>query len=61
MNDETTFENFAEKKLRKIFKNGSPIVISIDDIGDDSTKRALKDIVETGKIAAVIRNEDLNK
>ena len=58
MSDETTFENFAEKKLRKIFKGGSPIVVSINDIEADSTKRTLKDIVETGKIAAVIRNED---
>ena len=55
--DETTFENFAEKKLHKIFKNESPIVISVNDLETDSTKHTLKDIVETGKVATVIRNE----
>ena len=58
MSDATTFENFAEKKLSKIFKDGYPIVILVNDIEADSTKRALKDIVETGKIAAVIRSEE---
>ena len=57
MTDETTFENFAEKKLHKIFKGGSPIVISVNDLKMDSTKHALKNIVETGKVAAIIRNE----
>ena len=57
MTGETTLENFAEKKLHKIFKGGSPIVISVSDMEMDSTKRALKDIVETGKVAAVVRNE----
>ena len=57
MTNETTFDNFAEKKLRKIFKDGSPIVMQVCDIETDSTKRTLKDIVETGKVAAVIRNE----
>ena len=32
-------------------------LLSVNDIKADSTNRALKDIVETGKIAAAIRNE----
>lgn len=57
MTGETTFENFAEKKLHKIFKSGSTIVISVNDLEMDSTKHALKYIVKTGKVAAVVRNE----
>ena len=57
MTDETTLENFAEKKLHKIFKDGSPIVIPVNNLEMDSTKHVLEDIVETGKVAAIIRNE----
>ena len=35
MTNETTFDNFAEKKLRKIFKDGSPIVMQVCDIETD--------------------------
>lgn len=43
--------------MKKMFKDGSPIVISVDDIEADSTKHTLKDIIETGEIAAIIKNE----
>jgi len=49
----TTFDNFAEKKLSKIFKNKNPIVIQIGDIEHSN----IIEIMEAGKQAAIQRND----
>jgi len=57
MMTDTTFDNFAEYKLKKVFKNNNPIVIPIADVNQGRITGMLKDVEEAGKQASIKRNE----